>query len=113
MLEKHDSYGPLPHCGPHLPVSLTGTDSLSCNFTVQYKVSLGQCSVNGMTVLCFDDVRQNSPVCKTEKKGNATKLCNDLNQCLSYSFYEMMKLESGLFESKGEYETEWKDRDYE
>ncbi|XP_038954285.1 histocompatibility antigen 60b-like isoform X1 [Rattus norvegicus] len=82
-------------------MQVDGTDSLSCNFTVQYKVSLGQCSVNGMTVLCFDDVRQNSPVCKTEKKGNATKLCNDLNQCLSYSFYEMMKLESGLFESKG------------
>ncbi|XP_032751168.1 histocompatibility antigen 60b-like [Rattus rattus] len=52
------------------------------------------------TVLCFDDVRQNSPVCKPEKKGNATKVCNDLNQSLRYSFYEMMKLESGLFEFK-------------
>lgn len=83
-------------------MQVDGTDSLSCNFTVQYKVSLGQCSVNGTTVLCFDDVRQNSPVCKAEKKGNATKMCADLNQSLKDIFQKMMNLESGLFDlSKG------------
>lgn len=112
MQENHDSCEPCSHFGPHLHVSLTGTDSLSCNFTVQYRSSPGQCSVNGRTVLCFDDERQNSPVCKPEKKGNATELCPYLNQSLKDIFQEMMNLESELLESKGKYETECKDRDY-
>eukprot|EP00073_Rattus_norvegicus_P018873 XP_006227664.1 PREDICTED: histocompatibility antigen 60b-like isoform X1 [Rattus norvegicus] len=93
---------------------LEGTDSLSCTFTVKYRSSPGQCSVNGKTLLLFDDERQNSPVGKPEKKGNATKVCNDLNQSLKDIFQKMTNLVSGLFDqSKGEYEAECKDRDYE
>uniref|UniRef100_A0A8I6AEK3 Uncharacterized protein n=1 Tax=Rattus norvegicus TaxID=10116 RepID=A0A8I6AEK3_RAT len=83
---------PCSYCGPHLPVSLTGTDSLSCTFTVKYRSSPGQCSVNGKTLLLFDDERQNSPVGKPEKKGNATKVCNDLNQSLKDIFQKMTNL---------------------
>ncbi|XP_032751170.1 LOW QUALITY PROTEIN: histocompatibility antigen 60b-like [Rattus rattus] len=90
-----------------------GTDSLSCTFTVKYRSSPGQCSVNGKPLLRFDDERQNSPVGKPEKKGNATKVCADLNQSLKDIFQKMMNLESGLCDlSKGEYETECKDRGY-
>lgn len=81
---------------------LEGTDSLSCTFTVKYRSSPGQCSVNGKTLLLFDDERQNSPVGKPEKKGNATKVCNDLNQSLKDIFQKMTNLVSGLFDqSKG------------
>lgn len=69
--------------------------------------------MNGTTLLCFDDERQNSPVGKPEKKGNPTKVCADLNQSLKDIFQKMMNLESGLFDlSKGKYEPECKDRDY-
>lgn len=81
---------------------LEGTDFLSCNFTVNYRSSYGQCSVNGKTLLLFDDERQNSPVGKPEKKGNATKVCSDLNQSLKDIFQKMTNLVSGLFDlSKG------------
>uniref|UniRef100_M0RCY4 Retinoic acid early-inducible protein 1 domain-containing protein n=1 Tax=Rattus norvegicus TaxID=10116 RepID=M0RCY4_RAT len=81
--------------------TVLSTDSLSCTFTVKYRSSPGQCSVNGKPLLLFNDERQNSPVGKPEKKGNATKVCAELNQSLKDIFQKMMNLESWLFESKG------------
>ncbi|XP_028617146.1 histocompatibility antigen 60b-like, partial [Grammomys surdaster] len=68
------------------------TDSLSCNFIVKHRNSSGQCSVNGKSLFYFDDEKQEE---------NATEVCADLYQSLKDTFDKIMKLESGLFKSKG------------
>ncbi|XP_076782908.1 histocompatibility antigen 60c-like [Arvicanthis niloticus] len=65
-----------------------GTDSLSCNFTVMYRASSGQCSVDGKSFFHFDYEKQ---------KGNATEVCADLRQSLKDTFDKMTNLESEQF----------------
>lgn len=79
---------PCSHFGPHLHVSITGTDSLSCSFIVKHRASTGQCSVNGKALFYCDDEKQ---------EGNATEVCADLPQSLKDSFEKM---------EPGKYETE-------
>ncbi|XP_021010862.1 histocompatibility antigen 60b-like [Mus caroli] len=64
----------------------TGTDSLSCELTFNYRTLHGQCSVNGKTLLDFGD--------KTHE-GNATKMCADLSQSLTEISEVMWNLQSG------------------
>lgn len=48
---------------------------------------------------------------KLGKGGNVTEVCADLYQSLEESFDKMMNLEPELFNTKGKYETDCKDRD--
>lgn len=83
---------PCSHFGPHLDVSIIGTDSLSCELTFNYRTLHGQCSVNGKTLLDFGD--------KTHE-GNATKMCADLSQSLTEISEVMWNLQSGKYETEG------------
>ena len=56
---------PCSHFGPHLHVSIIGTDSLSCELTFNHRTLHGQCSVNGKTLLDFGDKKH---------EGNATEM---------------------------------------
>ncbi|XP_031236601.1 histocompatibility antigen 60b-like, partial [Mastomys coucha] len=71
-----------------------GIDSVSCNFTVKYRTSPGQCSVNGEPLFHFPDE-------KLGKGGNVTEVCADLYQSLEKSFDKMLDLEPELFNTKG------------
>ena len=81
---------PCSHFGPHFRVSLTGTESLSCNLSVNYRELHGQCSVNGNPVLHFGDGKQ---------EGNATELCPYLSQSLKDTLGVMWSLQSGKYET--------------
>ncbi|XP_031236599.1 histocompatibility antigen 60b-like [Mastomys coucha] len=63
-----------------------GTDSLSCNITVEYRTLRGQCSVNGELLLHFGGEKH---------KRNATKLCPHLSQSLRDISEGMWDLQSG------------------
>uniref|UniRef100_A0A8C6IEH6 Histocompatibility 60b n=1 Tax=Mus spicilegus TaxID=10103 RepID=A0A8C6IEH6_MUSSI len=64
----------------------TGTDSLGCELTFNYRTLHGQCSVNGKTLLDFGDKKH---------EGNATKMCADLSQSLREISEVMRNLQSG------------------
>ena len=77
---------PCSHLGPHLHVSIIGTDSLSCELTFNYRNLHGQCSVNGKTLLDFGDKKH---------EGNATEMCADLSQSLRELSEGMRNQQSG------------------
>lgn len=77
---------PCSHFGPHLHVSIIGTDSLSCELTFNHRTLHGQCSVNGKTLLDFGDKKH---------EGNATEMCADLSQSLRELSEGMRNQQSG------------------
>lgn len=66
-----------------------GTDSLSCNLTVEYRTLRGQCSLNGELLLHIGEEKHD------EKHENATKLSLCLSQSLTEISEVIWKLQSG------------------
>ena len=83
---KRQALDPCSHFGPHLHVSIIGTDSLSCELTFNHRTLHGQCSVNGKTLLDFGDKKH---------EGNATEMCADLSQSLRELSEGMRNQQSG------------------
>ncbi|XP_076782915.1 retinoic acid early-inducible protein 1-delta-like [Arvicanthis niloticus] len=67
------------------------THFLCCNLVIKAKSLLneGQCSVDGIIFLHFNDTKKITPLCNQWKMANATKLCTCLTQWLEELFQEL------------------------
>ncbi|OBS70492.1 hypothetical protein A6R68_00971 [Neotoma lepida] len=96
----HRTMSPVAFCFlfvPHLYVSLTDTHSLSCNFIVKARTAPGQpwyegqCSVDRVPFLQYDNDNKATPLGDLGKEVDATNAWTDLIQSLKDIFEELRK----------------------